>query len=206
MVHTSKPTSISPDSGLNLYLSKRPWSIPIIFFLVLSILGACLPFIMGRLVDITTSVERQRTQYVEVSVKGDLSSSDLERAASLADTFRTFELTWTLSPFNSHGTLPAPIKFPWGTDMVYFAEVSRSQLLPNGTGLGTFDDKAMDPFLGTVDPNGVDSQREWKDGVGEQPGSLLRFPRWGVRTHCQQVANPEINLSVELFCDRNAGI
>jgi hypothetical protein len=53
--------------------------------------------------------------------------------------FQDFALTWTLSPFSTHGALPPALSFPWGNDSVYFAETSRSQLLPNGTGFGTFE-------------------------------------------------------------------
>ncbi|KAF4602489.1 hypothetical protein EYR40_005698 [Pleurotus pulmonarius] len=121
---------------------SRPWSLYVVYFLLLVLLAASLPFILGRLVEISTRITVLRTQnqhidYREVALKGDLSAIDLTRATELLPVFEHPILGWTLSHYQ-HGQPPQAFSYPWGTDMVYFAETTPSQLKPNGSGFGVF--------------------------------------------------------------------
>ncbi|KAG6886493.1 hypothetical protein C0992_003715 [Termitomyces sp. T32_za158] len=85
--------------------------------------------------------------------------------------FNIPDLTWTMAPFSTHGGLPPTVSFSWNNDTVYFAETIMSQLLPNGSGFGTFDMETSDPSLKlrppVTDDKGVDDVL---------PGSILRYP------------------------------
>ncbi|KAK0231351.1 hypothetical protein IW262DRAFT_1262876 [Armillaria fumosa] len=169
---------------------KRPWSLAIIFFLLNVILAASLSFIFGRIVNIMTSVSHQRIEYQEVTVKGDLSESDISNAAALASAFNDFALTWTLSPFSAHGSLPAAISYPWNNDTVYFSEASLSQFLPDGSGFGTFTENTTTPTRST---DTASVPNDFSSGA-IQPGSLLRYPRWGIRIHCEKIPDGSKNI------------
>jgi len=69
--------------------------------------------------------QNQHKVYHEVLVAGDLSQEDLERAAPDM-----------LQPGRS---MSNTAEFGYGDDIVYFAQPSRSQFIPGGSGLGTFD-------------------------------------------------------------------
>ncbi|PBK73185.1 hypothetical protein ARMSODRAFT_881019 [Armillaria solidipes] len=169
---------------------KRPWSLAIIFFLLNVILAASLSFVFGRIVNIATSVSHQRIEYQEVTVKGDLSESDISNAAALAPAFNDFSLTWTLSPFSAHGSLPPAISYPWNNDTVYFSEASLSQFLPDGSGFGTFTENTTTPTRST---NTATVATDFSTGA-IQPGSLLRYPRWGIRIHCEKIPDGTRNI------------
>ncbi|KAF4602487.1 hypothetical protein EYR40_005696 [Pleurotus pulmonarius] len=171
---------------------SRIWTLFIVFFLFLITAAAALPFILGRIVDITTRVEHQHLAYTEVSVKGDLTDNDITQAAALQPAFNNFNLTWTLSGFATEDNTASAVSFPWeaDNDNVYFAEVTRSQLRPNGHGLGTFDtshtrdESHTSPTeIGTADAS-----------KPVDPGQVLRFPRWGIRMHCRRIPNPTQNI------------
>ncbi|KAJ7499386.1 hypothetical protein FB451DRAFT_1205266 [Mycena latifolia] len=164
---------------------SRPWSLVVVFFLVVVIISASLPFILGRIVDIEASVQHQLEKYYEVAIFADSSDSDIERATLLEPAFNDFTLTWTLSPFSSHGALPAAVSFSWENDTVYFSETTRSQLLPNGSGFGTFEVNATAASIQT-DP----AQEISNDPDSADTGVLLRYPKWGIRIHCSKFADP----------------
>ncbi|KAK7051334.1 hypothetical protein VNI00_004834 [Paramarasmius palmivorus] len=170
---------------------KRPWTLVILFFLASSTLASVLPFILSRIVDIETRIVHTGRQgsYNEVRVKGDLSPQDIQKADKLRDVFETFQLTWTLSPFSSFGNLPPVITLQdsEGED-VYFAEATRSQFLPGGSGFGTFEQESTAP---TTDTSSNSGNLPNITAVTEtDPGSLLRFPRWGIRIHCMKLSDP----------------
>ncbi|KAK0189510.1 hypothetical protein F5146DRAFT_628992 [Armillaria mellea] len=169
------------------HYDKRPWSLAILFFLLNVNLAAALPFILGRIVNISTSVSHQHTEYQEVAVKGDLSDSDISTTAALASAFNDYTLTWTLSPFAAHRSLPTAISYPWNNDTVYFSETSLSQFLPDGSGFGTLAENATAPTRGT-DSESASSTNAVK------PGSFLRYPRWGIRIHCEKVPDGSKNI------------
>ncbi|KAJ7895968.1 hypothetical protein B0H14DRAFT_3081123 [Mycena olivaceomarginata] len=175
------------------HYDSRPWSLAILFFLLLVVLSGALSFIFGRVVDITASIEHQRERYYEVAIAADSSDLDLQRAAALDPAFNAqflsqdFTLTWTLSPFSTHGALPPSISFPWENDTVYFSETSRSQLLPNGTGFGTFEVTTTAASVQTVDTS---QQRPDQSGNTVDEGVLLRYPRWGIRIRCTKFSDP----------------
>lgn len=48
--------------------------------------------------------------------------------------------TWTLAAYGDRSSLPTAVRLKYNNkDTVYFAELTQSQLKPNGKGLGTFD-------------------------------------------------------------------
>ncbi|KDQ65143.1 hypothetical protein JAAARDRAFT_168055 [Jaapia argillacea MUCL 33604] len=166
----------------------RPWILVVLFFLITMIFGGMLPFIFARIVNITTRIEHQTTQYREVSVVGDLSDQDVAKASSQMLAFADFVRTWTLAPFASGTEQARPVTFQYGNDTVYFAEPLLSQLMPGGHGLGTFDLNGTQ--TGMTDS---DLMAEQNQGA-QQPGVLLRYPRWGIRIHCEKLSDPTLNL------------
>ncbi|KAJ7087271.1 hypothetical protein B0H15DRAFT_843326 [Mycena belliarum] len=162
---------------------SRPWSLVVIFFLVVVLISASLPFILGRVVDIAASIQHQSSKYHEVAIFADSSDSDIERAKLLQPAFNDFTLTWTLSPFSSHGALPAAVSLPWDQDNVYFSETIRPQLLPDGSGFGTFQVNSTAASLETIPV-------QQTNGDSADSGAVLRYPRWGIRIHCAKFADP----------------
>jgi len=57
--------------------SSRPWSLFITFYVILILAAAALPFILGRVINITTRLEHQLRTYTETTIWGDLSESDI---------------------------------------------------------------------------------------------------------------------------------
>ncbi|KAF8919143.1 hypothetical protein CPB85DRAFT_881024 [Mucidula mucida] len=170
---------------------SRPWSLAIAFFLLLVITAAALPFILGRIVSITTNVTHQRVEYYEIPVKGDLSDNDIASGSALQKIFEDeWAITWTLAPFSTHGSLPPAISYPWEGDMVYFSEAISSQFVEGGSGFGTFEEETTTPSLDAQDTKEVSLSAT----VAVDPGSLLRYPRWGIRTHCEKLPDPAVNI------------
>ena len=60
--------------------SSRPWSFFIAFYVILILATAGLPFILGRVIIISTRLEHQLETYTETTIWGDLSESDIEAA------------------------------------------------------------------------------------------------------------------------------
>ncbi|KAK0237132.1 hypothetical protein EDD85DRAFT_770802 [Armillaria nabsnona] len=178
------------------HYDKRPWSLAILFFLLNVILAASLTFIFGRIVNISTFVSHQHTEYKEVTVKGDLSENDISNIAALTPAFKDYTLTWTLFPFAAHRSLPTAISYPWNNDTVYFSEASLSQFLPDGSGFGIFAANTTTPTLGT-DSAGVATDSLSTNAV--EPGSFLRYPRWGIRIHCEKVPDGSNNIIPRSF-------
>ena len=83
---------------------------------------------------------------------------------------QNYVLTWTLPPFSSHGQLPVVLSLNWKSEPVFFSEVIPSQLIPGGSGFGTFDPTATAPSLD------IDSQDPMVTApkVGAETGSVLR--------------------------------
>ena len=63
--------------------SPRPWSFFITFYVILILAAAGLPFILGRVVNISTRMEHQSETYTETTIWGDLSESDIAAANAL---------------------------------------------------------------------------------------------------------------------------
>ena len=80
-------------------------------------------------------------------------------------------MTWTLAPFSSHGELPNVLSLDWGNESVFFSEVILSQLVPNGSGFGTFDLTATAPSLDIDSLDLVAAAPK----VGVATGSVLRL-------------------------------
>jgi len=60
--------------------SSRPWSLFITFYVILILAAAGLPFILGRVINISTRLEHQLRTYTETTIWGDLSESDIAAA------------------------------------------------------------------------------------------------------------------------------
>ncbi|TFK74366.1 hypothetical protein BDN72DRAFT_833278 [Pluteus cervinus] len=168
---------------------NRPWSLFIILFLILIGLAGALPFIFGRLIDIDAMIANQREQYFETIIQADLSDTDIDMANALAPAFDRFDLTWTLAPFSTHGGLPPAVNFPYNDDMVFFSETILSQLMPNGSGFGTFNTSTT---AASIELQQNTTNRNILDVTMNDPGMLIRYPRWGVRIHCAKVTDPNL--------------
>ncbi|TFK43069.1 hypothetical protein BDQ12DRAFT_596142 [Crucibulum laeve] len=171
---------------------RRPWTLYVLFFLVLIGTTASLPFILGRIVRIETYVRYQVESYTEVAIKGDVSDVDIARANSMTGAFESFIFTWTLSPFSTHGGLPPVVTFEHEGDTVYFSETILSQLLPGGSGFGTFDDNSTAAST-DVNPT-INSIKVSDPTAGVEPGSILRYPKWGIRIKCATVPDGDVNI------------
>lgn len=62
--------------------SSRPWSFFVIFYVILILTAGALPFIFGRIIDISARLERQLQTYTETTIWGDLSESDIAAAST----------------------------------------------------------------------------------------------------------------------------
>ena len=60
--------------------SSRLWSLFITFYIILILAAAGLPFILGRVIIISTRLEHQLETYTETTIWGDLSESDIAAA------------------------------------------------------------------------------------------------------------------------------
>ena len=67
--------------------SSRPWSFFITFYVILILAAAALPFILGRVINISTRLEHQLRTYTETTIWGDLSESDITAADAQLDAF-----------------------------------------------------------------------------------------------------------------------
>lgn len=75
--------------------SPRPWSLLIIFYVSLIFSAGALPFILGRVINISTRSEHQLDDYTESTIWGDLSESDIAAADAQLGAF-----TVSLLPFH----------------------------------------------------------------------------------------------------------
>ncbi|KAJ7047805.1 hypothetical protein C8F04DRAFT_1060170 [Mycena alexandri] len=174
--------------GARKHYDPRPWSLVVLFFLLLVIIAGSLTFVLGRVVDISTLIEHQYEIYHEVAIAADSSDADIERANALDPAFNDFTLTWTLSPFSSHGALPPAVSLEWEEDTVYFSETTRSQLLPGGSGFGTFEYNTTAASIETDSQS--PSSSTTASGQIIDSGMILRYPRWGIRIHCAKFNDP----------------
>ena len=88
--------------------SRRPWSLFILFFIIIVVIATSLVFVLGRLINITTSVkvrhiivlfyfrfqklihvvnQRQDEAYEEIAIGGDSSDNDISHATELVELF-----------------------------------------------------------------------------------------------------------------------
>ena len=67
--------------------SSRPWSFFIVFYVSLIFAAGALPFILGRVINISTRVQHQLRTYTEATIWGDLSESDVAAADAQLDAF-----------------------------------------------------------------------------------------------------------------------
>ncbi|PPQ76278.1 hypothetical protein CVT26_009714 [Gymnopilus dilepis] len=136
------------------------------------------PFLFGRLVKIEVDVVHQYQDYYEVPVAADVSPADVARAHALQPAFENFLLTCPMSPSFSSSSLPSAVQVQWGDDTVYFAEVLPGQLVPGGSGLGTFTVDSVDSFSDEDEDEhseGGEKRKEVQQSDSVGSGSLLRF-------------------------------
>lgn len=144
-----------------MWYSSRPWSIFIIFYVFLIFVAGTLPFVLGRVVNISTYVIHQIDHYYEVTIWGSLSESDIAAAESQLNVFNVSlssyslvstlgtsshkiqDYVWTLAP--NRTSLPTAIRFDHQNTGVYFAELTQAQLRADGTGLVTFNQNGSIP-------------------------------------------------------------
>ncbi|KAJ7163791.1 hypothetical protein C8R43DRAFT_1122758 [Mycena crocata] len=183
---------------------SRPWSLVVIFFLLLLIISGCLPFILGRVVDIQASIQHQWIKYTEIAISADASDSDIERATALRPTFNArWILLLTFTPASDDPVTGFQVHMDTftllqsrssttrgldslGEDTIYFSETIRSQLLPNGSGFGTFEVNATAASIETNPGQEVSSEA----GKSVDAGVLLRYYKWGIRIHCAKFSDP----------------
>ena len=89
-----------------------------------------------------------------------------------------------MAPFSTHGGLPPVVSFFWGNDTIYFSETIMSQLLPNGSGFGTFNTETTDPSLKLNAPVSLEN------GAEVLPGSVLRW------LQLSDVVGPPLKLAI----------
>ncbi|KAF8954430.1 hypothetical protein BDZ97DRAFT_1865139 [Flammula alnicola] len=202
--HSDDPTSSIPafrliwdrhsypgaDRDYRKFYDTRQWSLWIAFFLVNVLLAGTLTFILARVVDIDVDIVHQHQTYYEVAVSADLSDADLKRAQDLQNAFQSDALAWTLVPFSLESSLPSVVSLSWNNDSVYFSEVTLSQLIPGGSGFGTFETGTTSPSLGLKPQDPM--QAVPSNSV--EPGSILRFPRWGIRIKCAKIPDIPNNI------------
>ena len=103
----------------------------------------------------------QRKVYSEVFVAGDLSQEDVNRA-------RAQSLNFAIFGGNTFGTT----ELVYNNDTVYFAQPTLSQLIPGGSGVGTFTRPAMIGLEDTTNnPLSLTGRNALKSGVG----AVLRY-------------------------------
>lgn len=171
---------------------RKPWSLFVLIFTITSILAASISFLLGRLIDISTSHQLQGNYYNEVSVIGDVSASDIANAGIQLDATKSFIQTWAVSPFGDGGQVPVPVKLQYGGEDVYFAELS-NHLLPGGLGLGTFQQtRDGDNNNTTPDLNIIPSLATNINEVAV--GAVVRYSRWGLRLKCEKLSDPRRNI------------
>jgi len=165
--------------------SSRPWSFFITFYVILILAAAALPFILGRVINISTRLEHQLRTYTETTIWGDLSESDIAAADAQLEAFtaslpfflvsiwrvlprriQDYVRTWTLAAFTDRSSLPTAARLKYNEDNVYFAELVQSQLEFDGKGLGTF---VQNGTVSDVDETTTPSM----EGLSE--GSLLKY-------------------------------
>ncbi|XP_006459732.1 hypothetical protein AGABI2DRAFT_202095 [Agaricus bisporus var. bisporus H97] len=187
------------------HYDARPWSMHVLFFLVAFVLSVVLPFIFGRIVVIDTEIQVgdarlgriDGSTYTEVAINGDISDADNEKASALVDSvFNNTLLTWTLSSYSSHQSLPQVVDFQWTdpsnsshSDVVYFSQRTKSQLKNTGHGLGTFETKRETNVLESSvhTPTSMTSLN-----AGMVPGNIVRQPQWGIRIKCDKIPGNNI--------------
>lgn len=94
-----------------------------------------------------------------------------------------------------------------GNDTIYFSETIASQLVPGGSGFGTFDadttaasvevketrKTVTGDMLTAVDPGVIVRyiQHIRSCIVKSQLIGIPRYPRWGLRIHCAKLTDPK---------------
>ena len=67
--------------------SSRPWSFFIVFYVFLIFVAGALPFVLGRVINISARLEHQVDTYTETTIWGDLSDADVAAADSQLNSF-----------------------------------------------------------------------------------------------------------------------
>ena len=102
--------------------------------------------------------QTQHGVYREVSIAGDLSQGDIDRVAP--------------GMLQSDGSVSDTAEFSYGDDIVYFAQPTRSQFIPGGSGQGTLD--APVP-LGLKDTPNISPGLTGRTPLEGRTGAILRY-------------------------------
>ncbi|KAG8757839.1 hypothetical protein FRC14_001371 [Serendipita sp. 396] len=170
---------------------KRPWSIFILCFILISLVSACISFLLGRLIDISTRDDFQWKSYEEISVIGDLTPQDIELARPHYEALTSFTQTWTLNPFGSGREVPQPVLLKWGEDDVYLAEASE-EFTSGGNGFGSLQRDSKAELIRGSDGKSQMQSRSI-DGA-PAVGSIVRYSRWGLRIRCAKIPDARLNI------------
>ncbi|KAF9647470.1 hypothetical protein BDM02DRAFT_3270255 [Thelephora ganbajun] len=185
-----RTTSRGTRRNVRKSYDARPWSLVIIYFFTLVAVAACLPFALGRVIDIGARLENQRLLYREVEVSGDLSPDDITRASAQLGSFMSYVRTWTLAPFAGRSQASAAVQMHWVNDDVYFGELTIAELTPGGHGQGTFNVNSSI----TISQPKVDDLFA-RSNNNTAISELIRMPRWGIRIHCEKLPDPQIYIT-----------
>jgi len=110
---------------------------------------------------------------------------------------QSFALQWTLSPFTKNDGSAPVISFNHSDsgDKLYFSEITFPELKVGGSGAGTFN---MTPVRASVKEQKTDHSpttgRKAHSLDVMDSGSIVRYPRWGIRIHCEKIPEPSVNM------------
>lgn len=130
--------------------------------------------------------------YREVLIAGDLSPDDVDRATDQLGAFQvswqetgftfeptrsnpvqSFAQTWTLLPYGR--SPPDTVEFAQKNETVYFAQPSLSQLIPGGSGSGTFNANQTASLSLRDNPNGTLALLMNGNTPHDSVGKILRY-------------------------------
>ncbi|KAG0147655.1 hypothetical protein CROQUDRAFT_42548 [Cronartium quercuum f. sp. fusiforme G11] len=204
---------VGPISALNLLRfrmtskqvrrsnDRRPWSIFILYFLLLVALAQAGSFLYGRTVSISPVTQPQSEEYYVLPVLGSLSGSDIQYAKDLASFF-TDGSRWTVASLAalitpSTANLPFTSPRTGNTTSVTFTEASSLYFSSEPTAVGpaaslwkafesqtsygrSTENVTQDATLGKR-AQGTDSGKS-----GGRPVSV-EYPLWGSRVACATI-------------------
>ena len=201
--------------------SSRPWSLFITFYVILILAAAGLPFILGRVINISTRLEHQLETYTETTIWGDLSESDakvtLNQYSSLAASLALF-LGINLDNLTSKDTgFYRYLDIRWVDGSIFVASRRTIELQWRQRvlrGIVTVPAQARWERFGVVslEQNGFRCGQTDYSVDGGSVGRIAaevrgprvmrnmrlmfgpmhdRTPRWGIRIHCEKLPEPE---------------
>ncbi|CAD6913482.1 unnamed protein product, partial [Tilletia laevis] len=190
----------------------------IIAALGLLFLALAFGFVSDRTIDIRAQLQPQYQHFDALSVAGDLTGADISAAEALQPFYDDYIRSWTLqstSPIDRPSTVKLPL--PDQRDQyVYFTEVLHDHFMANYEGYGTF---TSDTHTASKNETMQAQDDSDKSKNGDQSTTLIlndgtevplrrnvRWPRWGIRTHCQRLENLSRYLVPDISQSANASV